>query len=286
MRFTVVDEYGRDEACFFKTLRETISSGVVFVAIFGKKDYSLTHIHGKALAYYAVEAQQLHVDVAPETLGITSTELAEFKKARNGPDDYAKVLLFGAHSSMEEDPLPCQDPEYTTAMEGLYHFLHVDYDIQSPEEKRRNLKLWTKVAVQRIQWTANIDEDADEEEIAGELGALRQMDDLWPVAVNKAYASVNVADLVGSDTPPELARYHYEMSQRSLTMATKWPTSLRCTWIVSCIQGALDCKKAEEEKLSTTGADMGVRRKRGRLTNGGCAAVASSVVVDLTHDSD
>ena len=233
----MADSVFERNSAYYTTLCEAVLPGVPVVAIFRHVDAVMrpfiTSIHDSALGYYDVRKQTLHIGTEPEDLGIVQSELKDFRKARNGEDDTALVLLFNV-CDMFDDNVPANASLYTTTMEGLYHRMHVNFAAQSTGERAANFDAWARLASQRLDFTTEVsedpfttikkdgaDEDDDEPEVTRvelELETLRHMEDLWPRAVDEAYckqwASIALSEgensLCAADTCPDLAEHHLE----------------------------------------------------------------------------
>lgn len=133
----------------FPTLEEALLPGVVIVAAVER--YSDTP-HSCALAYYDVQARQLHIGATPASLGIVPTDLDCFKKDGSGIDDQARVLLFGLEKDTLDDYFACRGPDSLPCMEGVYRRLHNKSE-QTKAERAHNFNVFVEIAGMRLRHT-------------------------------------------------------------------------------------------------------------------------------------
>ena len=133
----------------FPTLEEALLPGVVIVAAVER--YSDTP-HSCPLAYYDVQARQLHIGATPASLGIVPTDLDCFKKDGSGIDDRARVLLFGLEKDTLDDYFACRAPDSLPCMEGVYRRLHNKSE-QTKAERAHNFDVFVQIAGMRLRHT-------------------------------------------------------------------------------------------------------------------------------------
>ena len=180
--------YGDDYYC---RLVDALLPGVLVVAIYVKPQNFEPYLHEEALAYYDAEAQELHIGARPEDVGVSVSDLTDFKEAGDGADDTARVILLDFDDCGEVFGCPeATPPGYKSAQAGLHARMHADYATQSSEERAHNAGLFTALIERSLDYSENIDDDEfTAENLKAELDNLHDLEALWPNAFNAAYAN-------------------------------------------------------------------------------------------------
>ena len=289
--------YGDDYYC---RLVDALLPGVLVVAIYVnvKPQNFESYFHEEALAYYDAEAQELHIGARPEDVGVSVSDLTDFKEAGDGADDTARVILLDFDDCGEVFGCPeATPPGYKSAQAGLHARMHADYATQSSEERAHNAGLFTALVERSLGYSENIDDDEfAAENLKAELNNLHDLEALWPDAFNAAYANkvqgrerkvypIGLGSVFKPyfdfDTREPVLTFHVEhlapflnaedvarVQTRSAYTPDDpthepvyerfrehfaWPSSIRCSWIVACLQLGLSAEaEAEAEAEAQT----------------------------------
>lgn len=149
------------------------------------------------LAYYDVDAGQLHVGANPEHLGIFWTNLSQFTASRDGPDDLHRVLLLSLEAGDLEDwddtASHSHIHEAASWLDGLLHRLAAGGPpaaAQSASERAWTANILLAVAILRLQYTEMylLVDGCCPVWVEAEITMLQEMEDTFPETMAEAYA--------------------------------------------------------------------------------------------------